>query len=62
MYTELYYHTIREDRELEVAQKMAERRNHSWPPGEGHPLGPLLARMLFAPSVAAEGSEAGGRA
>ena len=62
MYTELYYHTIREDRELEVAQKMAERRNHSVAATRRSPLGAILARMLFAPSVTAEGSEVGGRA
>ena len=62
MYTELYYHTIREARELEVAQKMAERRNHSLAARRRSSLGALLARMLFAPSAAAEGSEAGDRA
>ena len=62
MFTELHYHTNREIRDLDLAQKMAERRNHSLAPTRRSSLRAGIARLLFTPAVAAESSEAGGRA
>ena len=62
MFTELQYHTNREIRDLNLAEKMAERRNDSLAHTRRSSLGARLARLLFTPAVAAESSEAGGRA
>jgi hypothetical protein len=62
MFTELHYHTNHEIRQLNLAEKMAERRNDSLAPTSRLSLGARIARLLFTPAVAAESSEAGGRA
>jgi hypothetical protein len=62
MFMELHHHTNREIRELDLAEKMAERRNDSLAATRRSSLRARIARLLFTPAVAAEGSEAGGRA
>jgi hypothetical protein len=72
MFTELHYHTNRELRSLDLAQKMAERRGQALAATRRSSLRALLSRMLFAPAVSTErhearsttrnGSEATGRA
>jgi hypothetical protein len=71
MFTELHYHTDRELRSLDLAQKMAERRGQALAATRRSSLRARIARMLFAPSATPErheawsttrnGSEAGGR-
>ena len=68
MFTELHYHTNREIRELDLAQKMAERRNDSLAAMRRPSLRTRMARIVFALAgttqrhTTREGSGAEGRA
>lgn len=62
MFTELHYHTNREIRDLDLAEKMAERRNHSLAATRKPFLRARIARMLSAFGMPAESPRVEGRA